>query len=205
MIKGIRLGFFTLLHPFEGILRLKQLRRGKFLTGLVFVLAYFLSQVFSIQVTSFSFVANAGEQMDIVLVFCVSVIPAVVFSIANWCFCTLTEGEAHLSEIWTTVGYALLPLILFNILLAILSRGLSLDESVIFTFINLIKNVWFVVYLVVVIMTVQQYSLGKTLFSMGLTIVGMAVILFLFLLIFSLFQQLFIFIRTIYSELSFRR
>jgi ABC-type Na+ efflux pump permease subunit len=51
---------------------------------------------------------------------------------------------------------------------------------------------------------VHQFSFGKTLALILLTLVAMILVLFLLVLLLTLFQQVLIFIFTIYTELSYR-
>ena len=54
------------------------------------------------------------------------------------------------------------------------------------------------------IKAVHQFSFGKTVALILLTILAMVAMLFLLILLLTLFQQVLIFIFTIYTELSYR-
>jgi len=204
MIRKLKFPFYMMLHPFQGLERLKERTENYNLMAALLVFVYFLSQLFSEQVTSFSFNPANTESVNVGMVFLVSVIPVILFSASNWCLSTLTQGEATFSEIFTAVSFALLPVILINITVAAVSNVMSLEEELFFILFNGFKNLWFAAYLFVGIKTVQQFTFLKTVVSLLLTLAGMAVIAFLFILVYSLFYQLFIFIGTIYNELSFR-
>ena len=51
---------------------------------------------------------------------------------------------------------------------------------------------------------VHQFSFGKTLALIALTLVAMVLVVFLLVLLLTLFQQVIIFVFTIYTELSYR-
>ena len=195
--------FYLLVHPFSAFNEMKQHRRGLVKVATVVLFVYFISELISKTCTSFTF--QPGEKdINIFLVMLASMLLPVLFALANWCFCTLMEGEGRLSDIYCAVCFSLLPLIIMNFAVTLLSNGMSLNEEVFFTLFNAVKYIWFGLYLFSAVMIIQQYSLIKTIGSIFLTLLGIAVIIFLCVLVFSLFQQLFIFLGTIYNELSFR-
>jgi hypothetical protein len=51
---------------------------------------------------------------------------------------------------------------------------------------------------------VHQYSVPKTLLSMAFTVLAMVIMLFVIVLLVALFQQIYIFFYTIYTELLYR-
>ena len=61
--------------------------------------------------------------------------------------------------------------------------------------------IWLVWQVICAVQTMQQYTLGKTLASLLFTVVGLAVVLFIAFLFFSLLQQVWSFIRTVFDEL----
>ena len=63
---------------------------------------------------------------------------------------------------------------------------------------------WTVVLFISAMKAVHQFSFGKTLALILLTLVAMILVLFLLVLLLTLFQQVLIFIFTIYTELSYR-
>jgi hypothetical protein len=81
---------------------------------------------------------------------------------------------------------------------------MTLDEGAFIGLLEGVRQLWFVLLLTVAMKVTHQYSLPKTIVSMLLTVIGIGIILFLGILVFSLFQQLGIFIRTVYSEILFR-
>ena len=63
---------------------------------------------------------------------------------------------------------------------------------------------WLVLLLFIANTTVHQYSFGKSIFSMILTVFGVLVLLLLMVLMFSLFYEIYNFGTTIYQEIVFR-
>ena len=63
---------------------------------------------------------------------------------------------------------------------------------------------WTVILLFSAVKSVHQYSFKKTVLAIGFTLSAMFIMLFLLVLFMSLIQQIYIFISTIYTELSYR-
>ena len=64
--------------------------------------------------------------------------------------------------------------------------------------------VWSIILMISAMKTVHQYSIPKTLAAMFFTVVAMAIILFLAVLLLTLFQQVFVFGYSVYTELMYR-
>ena len=101
-------------------------------------------------------------------------------------------------------AYALIPYIAQIFINVLLSHILIQDEAVFMQAIRIIGVGWSVILLFSAIKSVHQYSFGKTVFAIILTIVAMLIMLFLLVLFMSLIQQVYIFISTIYTEISYR-
>lgn len=203
MWERIKQPFIIMLHPIQVLNEIKQ-KKGLVTVAAGVLFAYFISEVVSKQGTSFIFNPNAENQVNVPMIFLVSTLWVLLFCIANWCFCTLTQGEGRFSDIFIAVSFALMPLIVLNFVSVAVSNVMVLEEQAFFLLLNAVKYIWFGYYLFLAVMIIQQYSFGKTLFSILLTVLGMAIICMLALLVFSLFQQIYIFLNSVYNELTYR-
>jgi len=70
--------------------------------------------------------------------------------------------------------------------------------------INGIATVWFLFLLFVGNMTVHQYTAGKTVVTLLLTVIAMGIAVFLATLAYSMGMQIYWFIYDVYRELIFR-
>ena len=193
-----------MIHPFDGFEGIKRRQKGTVGVSAIVLALFLASQVFSRLFTSFSFQMTRTEKLNVPMILLQTLVPFLLFVVANWCLCTLIDGEGKFREIWIGVSYSLMPMILFTILTTILSNLFSLQEGFFITFLSAVGMLWFAFILFIGVMTVQQFTFKKTVISIGLTVVGMGVIIFLIILMYSLFQQLYIFLATIWRELSFR-
>lgn len=107
-------------------------------------------------------------------------------------------------DIVTVVGYALLPMILTYVPATILSQFLASNEVGFYNLIIGIGTIYSLILALVGIMTVHNFTLGKTLITLIITFVAMLIFIFLFTLFTSLIQQVWMFFSSIYTELLFR-
>jgi hypothetical protein len=128
-----------------------------------------------------------------------------LWCVSNWCITTLVDGEGSLQDIIITTAYALTPLILINIPLILLSNVMVLDEAAFYTLFDTISMVWFGFLLLIGILTVHQFSMGKTIVTIGIALLGMVVIVFIVVLLFALIQQFINFGILFFRELGVRQ
>ncbi|MDR9855722.1 YIP1 family protein [Paenibacillus sp. VCA1] len=198
----VRTAFFTTVRPFKMFWELKYEGRGKLwvavtivmLVGFVFVLRAFYSGYL---VTNIDWL-----HISSVKEFSFVIIPFFVWCLANWSLTTLMDGEGKFRDIVIASGYAMLPLLIVYALQLVFSWVITQQEMAFYLLLGSVGTLWFILLLFVATMTVHQYTPLKTVITMILTVVVIAIIIFLALLLFSLIQQLVVFVSTVYRELS---
>ena len=78
------------------------------------------------------------------------------------------------------------------------------NEEAFYTLLIGLGTAYTVIMLVIGIMQVHNYTFGKTLITLFLTVVAMLIIIFLGLLVINFITQVYSFFRGIYMELIFR-
>ena len=194
-----------LTHPLETLDEMKFARYKSYgYVGIILVL-FFAIEVLARQYTGFRFNQSNPNDLNIFIQLCTTVVMYLLFVISNWSLCSIMGGEGRIGEISTGVAYALSPYLIFKFLYIFLSQVMTLDEQAFLTVFLAVGILWSVFLLFQVIRTVHQYSSGKTILVILLTIVGIAVILFMMILIMALFQQIYAFFESIYVEIAYRR
>lgn len=100
--------------------------------------------------------------------------------------------------------YALLPYILIQLPLILLSHVISFDEASYYSVLASVSIIWCVLLVFVGLMEVHDYSPGKTLIFLVATVFGALVILFLILVFFSLLSDALGYFVSLYREIVFR-
>jgi len=196
--------FYVIFHPLDGFYEVRHREKGSVWVALFLVLLFGLS--FSLNRRYAGFIVNTinprtvNSYAEIISIFFV----VILFAGANWSVTCLTEGEGRFKDIITVIGYSLLPMVLTFLPATVLSWFTAYGEETIYYLLLGISVAFFLLLLLVGIMTIHNFGFGKTLVTLLLTFVSLLLILFVLLLMISLLNQIFLFFESIYTELILR-
>lgn len=191
-------------HPFEGFEDMRWKKSGSMKIAALIILLLFFAQIADERLYGFQFGVSYDKTFSIIPYLVKSVVLFAVWVVGNWSICTLLDGEGTMKNICIYSAYALVPYIAELYINVFLSHFLIRDEFVFMQVIQFIGIGWTAILLFSAIRSVHQYSFGKTVFAIILTVAAMLVMLFLLVLFMSLIQQVYIFISTIYTEIFYR-
>ncbi len=206
MYEFTRLGWLKhcIWHPFEGFEDLRWKKEGSMRVALTIVFLLFLATVASRQLTGFAFNNSYVKVFNIVPLLVQSVVYFFSWVIANWAICTLFDGEGNMRKVCIYSAYALVPYIVAKFVSVALSNVLVTDEGVWLTMIVIMGELWSLLLMINAIKAAHQYTVFKTIVAILATLVVMLLILFLLVLLLSLFQQVYVFIYSVYTEIAYR-
>ena len=196
--------FYIMRHPFEGFEDLRWKKAYNMKVAMVIVALFFIISVCDHLMTGFMFNNSLVKIFNVVPIVIQTIILFFTWVVGNWSLCTLFDGEGTMKNICVNSAYALVPYLIGKVINIILSNCLLRTESGFITFISYLTIVWTVVLLISGMRTVHQYSIPKTLIFMLITLVAMVIIIILLVLLVSLFQQVYVFVYSIYTELLYR-
>lgn len=194
----------VVMHPFEGFEDLRWKKQGSMGIAFAVVCLLFIQQIAYNRLYGFQYYSDYDKIFNIVPYIFKSFIIFFTWVVANWAMCTLFDGEGTMKNIFINSAYALIPFITGYLIGTVMSHFLIQDEYVFIQAVEIIGTCWTFVLLISGIKAVHQFTFGKTIALMLLTLVAMVAILFLLVLLLTLFQQVLIFIFSIYTELSYR-
>ena len=182
----------------------KNEKKAKMWAAISILVLYVLMEIFAYQYEGIITNKNNPEKFNSLQIIIYGVIPPVVLAIANWSVTTLLDGKGRMKEIFMMICYSLVPTMLIGYLNILLSNVLTLDEAQFITLLNIIGWVLtgFMVFMGLVV--IHEYGMGKTLWSIILTILAALIIAFIALLIFDLAQQIYGFVYSLYKEITTR-
>lgn len=193
-------------HPVSAFEEFNAQKAGSWPIVLGILAVWLVSEVMKQSFVGFAITGDSyhPEDMNILYVFCSTFVLFGLFCASNWAFSTLTDGSGTFRNICMTVGYALVPMIVLNIVAVVCSRFMVAQERVFYDLMLVIGVLWTCTLIVCGLRTIHDFSFGKTFALLGLTIFGIVFILFLLILSFSLYKQLVDFFGVIFNELMFR-
>lgn len=198
--------FYVLIHPFEGYYDLKHDPRKKSVNTaiLIYILLAF-SAVFKRQLTGYLF-TSVSEQLNlnVLIEIGVAVLPYILWTIANWCFSSLMDGDGKFSDIFVATAVGTLPIIIANFISVPFSHLLDLESDSVYTTIVAAGVVIAYIEIFLGMITIHQYSVGKGIATAILSIVGIMVIAFIVVLVVFLVQQVTGFASSLWTEISYR-
>lgn len=200
----IKYSFYVLTHPSDGFYEIRHRQRGSVLLAIIYVMLF--SFTFSMNRIHASFIVNDVDPRSVDSLSELNGVLILFFlvCVANWSITCLTEGEGRFVDILTIVGYSMLPMILTWIPATFFSQFVAQDEEAFYYIFITIGVIWSAVLCLVGIMTIHNFTLAKTLFTILLTFVAVLIIIFIFMMISSLLGQLVSFFKSVWTELRFR-
>lgn len=196
--------FYVLTHPMDGFYEIRHRERGSVPISLLIVALFSFS--YSLNRIAASFVVNDIDPraVDSFVEFKGIFIIFLLFCIGNWSITCLMQGEGRLKDIVIAVGYGILPLILTFVPATIISQFIAANEEAFYYMFLVVGVAWSVVLVLIGIMTIHNYSLGKTVVTLIMTFISMLIIVFIYMLLNDLVSQVIGFFKSIYTELIFR-
>ena len=192
-------------HPIDGFDDLRKINGIKpFVVALGLNALWILVNVLQRQGTGFIFNNQRPDELNILLILGKTIGVLLLWTIAVWISGSLQFGEANLKQTFIATSYSFLPLIISGFICVILSNVLVIEEEAIISIVQVSALVYTVFLLLVSLVVNEQYSFKQTIQSLVINIVAILIILFVLVLGFSLLQQFFIFLQTIFTEIMFR-
>lgn len=202
--KTLRYSLHVIVRPFDGFWDLTRERRGSVAAANFIVFMTLLTRILRLQYTSFLFVRVNWARVNIFTQVLSILLPLLIWCLANWSLTTLFEGKGRMRDIYMGSAYSLTPYVLIQLPLILLSNAITVEEGAFYSVLSSISLIWCVLLLVVAMMMIHDYSLGKTLSFMVMSVFGMLVIIFVMMLFFSLVSDGIAYFVSLYKELSFR-
>lgn len=196
--------FYTISHPMDGYYWIRHRDRGSVPLAVLMVIIF--SACFTANRLLASFVVNDLDPRTVDSLYELLGVLAfyLLICVSNWSITCLMNGEGRMKDIAIAVGYGTVPISIVLMVATIISQVIADDEQAFYTLILGVGIAYGIIMILIGIMQVHNYTLGKTLVTLFLTFIAMLIIIFLLLLLSNLIGMVFNFFRSIYTEIIFR-
>lgn len=199
-----RFATYAMFHPFDGHWDIKHEKRGDLKNALLILSAFIVCYAVRIQYSGYAVTGTISENVNVPYQLLLILLPIAFWIVSNWCFTALMDGKGTMKDIVVATCYALKPYVMLSLPLFVLSHVLTAEEAMLYGILDVVCIIWTLMLIFLGMMTIHDYSLGKSILTAVLTLLGMCIILFILLLLISLMQQIFMYFYGIYKELIFR-
>ena len=203
-LDSLRYSLYLITHPFDGFWDLIHEKRGTLAAAHTFLLLFLITRVLKLMLTNFQFISAPVQYINVFEEMASLALPFIILCLANWAMTTLFDGKGRFRDIYMAMCYALVPYILIQIPMILVSNMLTFEEGSFYSVLLSVSVSWCVFLVFVGLMEIHDYGPGKTLIFIIVTIVGAAVIIFLMLTFFSLLSDAVGFFVSLYREIVFR-
>lgn len=204
ILSGIKHILYIYSHPFDGFWVMKREKIGGIRFGLFVLLLLVVTTSLRILNTGYLFDSGVAESFSVWMLALLVAVLVALYCVANWALTTLIDGMGNFTEIFVTLMYAATPIVIANIPLTVFSNFFVLSEASYYTFINAIIILFSVFLLLAGNMTIHEFTMFKSIWTLILTVLAMLAIAVMAFLAFNLIQQVWLFILSLFSEISFR-
>lgn len=204
LIDQVLYGFQMLRNPYDACYGIKHEKRASVLSALILLVIFFVEFVANKYFSGFLFKTMPDGYYELLNDFLMVFGVYALLIICCYLVCTITDGEARFRDLFITAAYALMPMIVFQPIVLLLSNVLSFNEEFFITLINVVSIGWTALLIVLMLMYQNDFTMKKTLKTIVLTLFCVLVVVALVVVLYMLISQLVDFIASIYGEVVYR-
>ncbi|MBP3610423.1 MAG: YIP1 family protein [Lachnospiraceae bacterium] len=196
--------FYTITHPMDGYYWIRHRDYGS--VPLAVLMVFLFSISFTANRLLSSFVVNDIDPRGVDGLFELLGVMSfyLLICVSNWSVTCLMGGEGRMKDIAIAVGYGTVPMTFVMVAATIVSQFVADEEQAFYGLLIGVGIAYGVLMMLMGIMQVHNYTLGKTLLTLFITFVAALIIVFLLLLLSNLLGMVYNFFHSIYTELIFR-
>lgn len=202
--QSLRYALHVITHPFDGFWDLVHEKRGSIAAANTFLGLFLIIRVLKLIATNFQFISAPVQHINVFEEMGSLLLPFLVLCVANWAMTTLFEGKGRFKDIYMGMCYALVPYIIIQLPMILVSNMLTYEEGSFYSVLISFSVIWCAFLVFVGLMEIHDYGPGKTFIFVIVTVVGAGVILFLMLVFLSLLSDAVAFFVSFYREIVFR-
>lgn len=191
-------------HPAVTFTELKQKGGWSLKWAVISLLLLYISESVKGMFGSFVFVSSDAGSFNSILLFVKTFGLVILWTLVNWAVCTLFGGIGKIKEIFCVVTYALMPVIIGNVIYTVLTNFFVPSELAFLSVLMTALKLYSVFVIIIGTIIIHDFSFGKFVGTTLLTFFGIMIVIFVGVIIIVLVQQLIAFFATVYQEYRYR-
>ncbi|WP_274363039.1 YIP1 family protein [Paenibacillus thermotolerans] len=192
----------TLFSPREAFSRIQS--NPSLIAAAVLIAAFIGARFFEIYVTSFHFAYTRPEFANLVEETAKLLVPFFAWVVSAWSITSIMDGESKPKQILVASSFAMLPYIIGTVSKTLMSNILTHDELGLWNAISTGVYWWMALMLFFMIMSMNDYTAGRTIWVIVVTIFTMIALLAIGILFYVLVGHVISFFRELFLELYIR-
>ena len=207
---GLKMCVMMFFHPIvvgEHIKRQRgslEFKKESVLLVLIILAAAFGVNIFSIYFTHYPLSSVSVRKANLLLESGKLFVPVLTWVLASYAMTTILDGATRIGEAMLYNVLTLVPYVVFTIPVTLLSRIMDQGQGALYMVLSGGLLVWMAVLMIIGIKEMNEYSIGKTILVVLLTVFTMAVIWATIVLLFTICSQFVTMIREVYYEIIYR-
>ena len=189
-------------NPRETIYEIKYKKRAGLIGAIVLYVIFVALQILKIYLTGYLF--NNVARADGLRTILMSTLPILLLVVCNYYVSSVRDGEGKLKDIFISFIYALSPYLIFALPLFLISNIVTFNEQAIYYMVVGLVYAWCGINIVLTVMELHDYSLGKALINIILTLVCFILVIAFVLILYVLGYQLISYLVNVFKEVALR-
>lgn len=204
-MKALRLAAVTLFHPIVGFNYMKRDRtKFNYTPILVIMLLMIFTKIFSIFVTHYPLATVTTRDANLLVECAVMVVPILSWVVASYAMTTIMSGEVMFRECLMACSYSLLPYIIVQIPLSVVTNIMEESQAGLYNTISNFALLFVLLLLFINLKEMNNYTMAKTFGIIILSLFTMILLWASISLVFALSMRFVNFVSEIITEISFR-
>lgn len=204
-MKALKLAAVTMFHPIVGFNYMKKDRTHfNYLPIVVILVLMVFAKIFSMYVTHYPLRTVNLRTANLLMECLVVVVPVLLWVVSSYLLTTIMGGEVMLRECLMACCYSLLPYIIINIPMTIISNVLDANQA---GLVNTINNIALLYVFLLLFINLKEMNHYTVLEAVGITILGLLTMILLCAvaaLVAALTLRFVTFLQEVISEVSYK-
>ncbi len=196
-------GYF-IKHPIDGCYGVRREGKNSYLCANLILAGFILLNVINKYFCGFLFKTVREGRYNLVSDIGSIVIVFLAVVICNYLVVTINEGEGSFRQVYCGFAYCLVPFLILEPFIILVSNVITYNETFIVDFANIFVVAWICVLVVVAVKEINNYSIRETVKVILLTLFTLLIMALIVFIVYMLFTQVINFIVTLVREAVYR-